>query len=63
MFCRRHEKKRCHPCVTLMLCAFTAVGVAAVMNKGKCMIKQKIKNLMGFVKGGCKCTVPTDEQN
>jgi hypothetical protein len=46
-----------------MLCAFTAVGVAAVMNKGKCMLKQKIKNLMSSVKGGCKCTVPTDEQN
>lgn len=60
MFFRRSERKRCHPCITLALCALTAVGVVGVMNKGKCFIKKKMKSIANFIKGGCECSSDCD---
>ena len=55
MFFKKAERKRCHPCITIGIVALTAVGVVAVMNKGKCVIKEKIEAMTKFVKNGCKC--------
>ncbi len=55
MFWRKPEKKKCHPCLTIGLCAATAIGVVIIMSKGKCMIKSKMQEITKFVKNGCKC--------
>ncbi len=52
---KKPEKKKCHPCITMGLCALTAVGVVVIMNKGSCMIKEKTKEIGKFIKNGWKC--------
>ena len=57
LFCRRPEKK-CHIGLTLALCGLTAVGVAVVMNKGRCVIKDKMRAMCELFRGksSCGCT-------
>ena len=62
MFFRKTERKKCHPCLTVGICALTAVGVIAIMNKSKCVIKEKMQAMVKFVKNGCKCTCECEDK-
>lgn len=53
MFWRKQTKKKCHPCIKLALISATAIGAVAVINKGKCMLKEKMNNMIKFIKNGC----------
>ncbi len=55
MFFTKPEKKKCHPCLTIGLCALTAVGVAVIMSKGTCMVKKKMTEMGKFIKNGMSC--------
>lgn len=54
MFWKKQSRKKCHPCLKLTIWVAGIVGALGLLNKGKCMVKCKMQNMIRFIKNGCK---------
>ena len=54
MFWKKPEKKRCSPCVKLLIYTMGAVGAIALLKKGKCMAVSKMKETINAIKCTCR---------
>ena len=62
MFWRKQSRKKCHPCLKLAIFTAGLVGAIGLLNKGKCMVKAKMNNMIKFIKNGCKACDTSNEQ-
>ena len=55
MFFGKAEKKRCHPCLVIMVGMLAVAGAVAITNKGKCLMSKAKSKLEGMWKSreGC----------
>jgi hypothetical protein len=54
MFWKKPEKKRCSPCIKLLIYTAGAVGAIAFLKKGKNMATCKMKQMMSAIKCTCR---------
>ena len=54
MFWKKPEKKRCNPCLKLLIYMGGALGAIALLRKGKDMMMCKMKNMLKSIKCTCR---------